>query len=233
MSLSNKKFLISGCGISWGSQARPTWVKILRCIGLRLVDVGGPAVSNQWIINQTILALQQSSDYHAVFVQLTALGKLDVEIDSDEKKSELVDSDSLRNFVVDGVWPSSHSQEHVSKQIWNKWLYSPKLEQQDIVSKLFLLKEYCCAREIPLQVIQGYNIDWMPEYQPIASSIIDNIDKNCYAHYMQSIHWQEHDYSNQNLVPHIGYQLELAENFVKAHAPEYLSRLEKMATAIK
>ena len=112
MSLSNKKFLVSGCGFSWSGQERKTWVNILRAVGVDLVDVGGPAVSNQWIINRAFQQLLANQFDH-VIIQLTSLGKLDVEINAE--RQHLVNNDSLRNFVVDGIWPSSHSQEHPAK----------------------------------------------------------------------------------------------------------------------
>ena len=233
MSLSNKKFLISGCGISWSGQERPTWVKILRSIGINITDVGDPAVSNQYILNQTILELVARPIYSTVFVQLTAMGKLDVQISSDEQKAELVNKDSLRNFTINNIWPSSFSTEHESKKLWSKWLYSPDLEQQDVAVKLLLLNDFCSSRNIVLKVIQGYDIDWIPKYISMLNGIVDKSQQSCYAQYMRSMHWQQHDHSDKNLVPNLGYQLMLAESFVKTYAQEYLDQLDKISKLIR
>ena len=47
------KILISGCGISFQGE-RPTWVKMLKLLGVDLVDVSGPAISNYLILNQLL-----------------------------------------------------------------------------------------------------------------------------------------------------------------------------------
>jgi hypothetical protein len=139
MSLSNKKILVSGCGLSWGSQERKTWVNILKIGGASIIDAGGPAVSNQWIINQSILQAMSNTDITHVVIQLTSIGKLDVETNPD-RIAELVESDQLRNFTFNGIWPSSHSTNHPAKQLWKTWLSSPGLELQDIFCKLVLPK---------------------------------------------------------------------------------------------
>ena len=97
MSKLNKKFLISGCGLSFGGQERKTWVNIFRAAGVKLTDVGGPAVSNQWILNKAILALYDCQ-YDAVIIQLSGIGKLDVEING-ERYNELVVNDPIKLFA--------------------------------------------------------------------------------------------------------------------------------------
>jgi hypothetical protein len=61
--LSNKKILISGCGFSFSKQERKTWVNVLKSVGVNIVDVGGPAVSNQWILNKTFINKNQHKQY--------------------------------------------------------------------------------------------------------------------------------------------------------------------------
>jgi hypothetical protein len=60
--LSDLKILVSGCGITYSKQKVQTWPNIFRLLGCTIVDVGGPAVSNQWIINKTFLELQDDVD---------------------------------------------------------------------------------------------------------------------------------------------------------------------------
>ena len=70
MLLSNKKVLVSGCGFSFGGQERKTWVNVLKSVGVNIVDVGGPAVSNQWILNQAFLKLLEDESINQVILQL-------------------------------------------------------------------------------------------------------------------------------------------------------------------
>jgi hypothetical protein len=206
MSQLNKKFLISGCGLSWSGQERKTWVNILKASGLKITDVGGPAVSNQWILNKVILELLKN-DYDTVIIQLTSLGKLDIEI-NEERIQELVVSDSLRNFTYKNIWPSSVSDEHESKKQYYKWLMSPTLEMDDIVVKLVLLNELCTQRKINLFVFQGYDIPWTEEQKKLVHKII--VDQpSLYNAYPNSVHYKFHDYTNS--VPCLSYQFVIAK----------------------
>lgn len=200
--MSGKKVLISGCGITWSDQKRKTWGNILRLTGLKIIDVGGPAVSNQWILNRAIsYVLDNPVDY--VVIQLSSLGKLDVEVNPVRELS-LVKSDSLRNFTVDGIWPSSNSLEHPSKQMWFDFLYSPRLELQDLEVKLKLLKFYCDNKNIPLLVLKGYDI-------PVGSfkELIYN-EQSLYEQYVSDEFYVYHDSTEQNTVPCLEFQFQLA-----------------------
>ena len=146
--------LISGCGYSFSKQERKTWVNVLQSSGIKVTDVGGPAVSNQYILNKTIVELQNNK-YDFVLIQLTSIGKLDVTVNQ-ERIAELVETDSLRNFTWNGIWPSSHSDDHVSKKLYNHWLVSPELEVEDIFCKLLLLNKLYKN----IFVLQAYDIPW-------------------------------------------------------------------------
>jgi hypothetical protein len=84
------KILISGCGISWASQPKPTWVTVLKLCGVDIDDRAGPAISNQLILDSMIEAVVNNRYDHAV-CQLTNMGKLDVEINSEKRKKDLVE----------------------------------------------------------------------------------------------------------------------------------------------
>jgi len=215
MSLSNKKILVSGCGLSWGSQERKTWVNILKIGGASIIDAGGPAVSNQWIINQSILQAMSNTDITHIVIQLTSIGKLDVEI-TPERITELVAPDQLRNFTFNGIWPSSHSTDHPAKQLWKTWLSSPGLELQDIFCKLVLFSEWCCSQNIKLLVFQGYPLLWTEEQLPKIKTIIADINKVAGSEYQTSSYYAKHDCTNQNTVPCLDYQFELAD-YVSQH----------------
>ena len=220
--MSNTKILVSGCGITFSRAALKTWPNILKLAGCDVIDVSGPAVSNQWIINKTFLTLYQSPDIKTVFLQLTNTGKLDVEVDSLRIK-ELVRPDPLRNFVLtddfqvlsrqqitdSGIWPSSGSTHHKSKDYWKKWLYSPGLEKEDIYCKLILLDQFCTQQNINLHVYQGYKINWLTNEHLVLKNIIKNIDNDFYTEYLNSVHYKNHDHTQT--VPCLGYQIELAQ----------------------
>ena len=210
--------------MTYSKQKHKTWVSFLKLVGCNILDASAPAVSNQWIFNKTFLALLQHPDIKIVFVQLTNLGKLDVQVDL-EKIEQLVKSDPIRNFVIDydnqiksgdqiknsGIWPSSTSVNHLSKQQWAKWLYSPELEKEDIYCKLLLLDNFCKQHGIKLNVYQGYDIDWSAEQMVDLQHMIKNIDSDFYSVYQRSPHYKSHDFNNHNSVPCLGYQLELAQ----------------------
>lgn len=223
MSKLSKKFLISGCGMSWSKQEKKTWVNIFRAAGLRITDVGGPAVSNQWILNKAIIELYNSS-YDTAIIQLTSLGKLDVEVDSN-RIAELVNTDSVRNFTHKGVWPSSASDDHVSKKLYYQWLFSPNLEIEDIVCKLLLLSILCKQKNIKLYVYQGYNILWSAEQKKLLDDVITD-STSLYDEYLNSVHYQFHD--DTNTVPNMSYQFSLAKMIANTCCPEILERINKM-----
>ena len=50
----NPKFLISGCGISYGAGELPTWIKVLKFCGLNINDLTGPGITNGLILNLLI-----------------------------------------------------------------------------------------------------------------------------------------------------------------------------------
>lgn len=187
------KILISGCGITFPGE-RPTWVSVFKLCKLDIVDLSGPAISNYLILNQLLLDLKRNSYTHVV-CQLTGYGKLDVQVN--DYNRELVEQDTLRNFTYRGYWPSSKSQEHVAKQYYYKYLYSPNLERQDIELKLDHLKMICKQNNTKLYVIQGYDIG------------LDSY--NIYNDYKNDPTYVYHDASNNNTVPCRQFQVKLAD----------------------
>jgi hypothetical protein len=212
--------------------------------GCTILDVGGPAVSNYWIINKAFLGLQQNPDIKTAIIQLTSLDKLDVEVDQD-RINQLVMPDPLRNFVIDhdfevrskdqmadsGVWPSSVSDHHESKKQWRRWLYSPGLETEELYCKLILLNHYCQHHQITLYVYQGYNIPWTQSQNVGLKNIIQNINSCWHTEYIKSSHYQQHDHQDLNTVPCLSYQLELSYT-VAQHLPELVkNKLIKFKSA--
>jgi len=243
MLLLDTKILVNGCGITYSQQKIKTWANILQLAGCTIVDVSGPAVSNQWILNKTLLGLQQHSDIKTAVVQLTSLGKLDVYVDQ-KRINQLVIKDPLRNFIIDehfevktrdqidttGIWPSSGSNHHESKKQWYEWLCSPFLEKEDIYCKLILLDNYCQQRNIKLHVYQGYQIEWNSQQIIGLQSIIKNIDSSFWSKYSQSLHYLKHD-DNRTSVPGMGYQIEIAQIIAKELPQSIQDKLIKFKSA--
>jgi hypothetical protein len=228
MSLSNKKVLVSGCGFSFGGQERKTWVNVLKSVGVRIVDVGGPAVSNQWILNQAFLKLLEDDSINQVILQLTSTGKLDVEVNA-QRQEELVEPDSLRNFTFQGIWPSSYSVDHKSKRLYNQWLVSPGLEAQDVFCKIMLLQDWCQSRNIKFTVMQAYDMPWTELQKSRLNSIILNIADPLYDQYERSEHYQYHDHANHNSVPCEQYQIDLAADICERIDPVFLPRIQRIS----
>lgn len=230
MSLSNTKILTSGCGITFSRQKVKTWVNILQLSGCDVTDVSGPAVSNQWIINKAFVKLVTDPTIKTVILQLTSLEKLDVEVDQ-ERITELVRPDAIRNFVIDhdyevkshdqiessGVWPSSRSIDHQSKLHWYKWLCSPGLEREDLYCKLLLLNFFCQQQNIALHVYQGYDVPWDTKQYQDLQRIIKNIDASFYTVYEKSQHYQDLGLQDST-VPTLAFQIEIA-HIVSQHLP--------------
>lgn len=224
MSLSNKQILTSGCGLSWSGQTKKTWINILKAIGSNISDVGAPAVSNQWILDRAIDHLLHTTTITHAVIQLTNLGKLDIEVDQ-ERLIELVEPDSLRNFTIQGVWPSSVSEEHLSKQLWKKWLYSPGLELLGICGKLVLLHHWCRSHHIELVVFQGYRLPWTGHQRSQLYDIVDFDSEPAVSAYKNSEQYQWHDHANTNTVPCVEFQFELAQKVAAKVDPTLLPRL--------
>ena len=191
--------MISGCGLSFSKQEKPSWVKILRLCGVPTTDVGGPAVSNEWILNSLINGIIKYEPSH-VICQLTGTGKLDIE-SNEQRYKELVETDPIRNFTYKNIWPSSASDDHKIKKDYYKWIYSESIDIDNTAVKLFALQEICLKNNINLYIVQGYKINWN-QHQIILRKLI-NFDRNftIEEYYHKSDYYQFHDHSNKNTVP--------------------------------
>jgi hypothetical protein len=198
----SNKLLISGCGITFSGE-RKTWTHIARAIGVKTVDFSGPAISNQTIINEIIEGIVNHKPTH-VICQLTNIGKLDVFIERQEQIEELVFPDKIRNFTWNGIWPSSGSDEHISKQHYYKWLYSEQYEVRTLANQLMMLENFCTARGIILKIVQGYDVNWNLASNFNLTSLIKSFI--IYENYKNSNYYKYHDFSNKNTVPNILYQ---------------------------
>ena len=192
--------LISGCGITFQGKD-PTWAKVFRLAGAKMKDVSGPAISNDLIVNTLLEELYQNNYTH-VICQLTNWQKLDVEVN--EHNVDIMKSDSVRNFSHKGYWPSSTSTEHESKQMYYKYLYSPRMEEQNIILKLLLLQKLCKETDTKLMLIQGYDLKWT---NPLHTKLKLFKDFIIYDDYVSSKHYNGHEYG---LVPSKEYMILLA-----------------------
>ena len=193
--------LISGCGITFQGKD-PTWAKVFRLAGAKMKDVSGPAISNDLIVNTLLEELYQNNYTH-VICQLTNWQKLDVEVN--EHNVDIMKSDSVRNFSHKGYWPSSTSTEHESKQMYYKYLYSPRMEEQNIILKLLLLQKLCEEKNIALMILQGYNLNWTNELHK-QIKLFENFI--VYDDYVSSEFYNGHQIG---LVPSKDYMIQLAK----------------------
>ena len=214
------KILISGCGITFSGE-RPTWSKVLRIAGYDITDLSGPAISNQLILNQLLQELH-CNKYDHVVCQLTSFGKLDVQLNN--HNAWLKDNDSLRNFSYKGFWPSSHSTEQKVKQDFQKYLYSPKLEEQDTIFKLLLLQRLCKESKTRLHIIQGYDLPWT---DPLIDKLDFDKSLNIYGWYKDSKHYASHDHSGKNTVPSKDFQIKLAKFIAEKYLKDVKTKLER------
>lgn len=220
----NQKILVSGCGISWSKQNKKVWTNILKISGANIVDVGGPAVSNQWILDRAFMELLTNNTITTAVIQLTSIGKLDVEI-TPERQDELVTPDSLRNFTVDRVWPSSHSIDHLAKELWTKWLHSPSLEIQELFCKIMLLSNWCTAHRVKLVIIQGYEIAWTDLQLNYLKDNVHNLSNPIHTAYINSKYYEQHDHRQYNTIPCLAYQFQIAIELATLIMPSIVDKV--------
>ncbi len=208
--------LISGCGISFSKQERPTWINVLKICGLNINDVSGPGISNDTILNALLFELDKDITITHVICQLTNTGKLDIEMNKD-REPMMNNTDDYRRFTWNGLWPSSVSQKPDEKKLYYKLFHNKKIEIENLIIKLYLLQKLCTERNVELYVVQGYSIDW-PQ-----NSMLDkiNFDKtyDIRSHYERHHSFKHHDNTNNNSVPCKLFQKHLAkkinDDFIK------------------
>ena len=198
------KILTSGCGITFPGE-RPTWVNVLKICGLNVKDLSGPAISNTLILNQLITECNKTR-YDYVICQLTSKKKLDIELNDHNKK--YMDGDPLRNFSYKGFWPSSVGADNDIKRMYYKYLYSPKLDEDDTILKLMLLQHICKQHQSELFIMQGYEMHWTNKMIKNINMDINFVIENDYK---QSKFYSTHDFTNSNTVPNKLYQIHLAK----------------------
>ena len=208
------KILTSGCGITFPGE-RPTWVNVLKICGLNVKDLSGPAISNTLILNQLITECNKTR-YDYVICQLTSKKKLDIELNDHNKK--YMDGDPLRNFSYKGFWPSSVGADNDIKRMYYKYLYSPKLDEDDTILKLMLLQHICKQHQSELFIMQGYEMHWTNKMIKNINMDLNFVIENDYK---QSKFYSTHDFTNSNTVPNKLYQIHLAkyinQNFLQLY----------------
>jgi hypothetical protein len=206
--MSVSKILISGCGLSWSGQERPTWVNVLKLCGVDIDDQAGPAISNQLILNNMIENVIDNSYYKQAICQLTSTKKLDIELTNQQRK-DVAKQDTIRNFTYKNYWPSSVSKEHSSKKIYYEYLHSPSIEESDIIYKWLLLKRLCDEKNIKLHTVMGYKINWNNKRHKLLNT---NHDYAIYDDYEKSKYYKLHDHSlgEKNTVPNKYFSIYLA-----------------------
>lgn len=204
--------LVSGCGISFGKGQLPTWVKVLKICKVLIDDQTGPGITNDLICNLLIdNILSNKKQYTHVICQLTNFKKLDVELNKDN--IEVMKNDSLRNHSWFDYWPSSVSEDHISKQLYYKFLYSPKLEQKNLAIKLILLEKICKEKNLPLLVILGTPLKLDdPLFDKLTCL---DLNFNIIDDYKQNEYYRFHNKDQISITPNKFYQIHLASKINK------------------
>lgn len=214
------KILISGCGLTFSGE-RPTWTKVLKLAGADMLDLSGPAISNTLILNNLLSALYTDATFSHVICQLTSMGKLDVELNNNNRF--LMETDSIRNFSFQGYWPSSVSLDNDIKKNWKEYLYSPSLEEQDVIFKCLLLEKLCEEKNIPLLILLGYDIDWT---NPLHTEVTFN-EYIIYNEYKKDPSYDPKNNTPANNVPVTEFQIRLAKHINAEFLKLELPKLEK------
>ena len=204
--------LVSGCGISFGKNTLPTWVKVLKLCNVPIDDQTGPGITNDLICNLLIEnILQEKKHYTHAICQLTQFKKLDVELN--KNNIPLMENDSLRNYQWRNYWPSSFSEDHVSKQLYYKFLYSPTIEQKNLAIKLILLEKICKEKNLPLLIILGTPLVLDdPLFQKISHL---NLNFNIIDDYKKSKYYKFHNTNQISITPNKYYQIYFADKINK------------------
>jgi len=201
------KILVSGCGLTWSKQERPTWVNVLKLCGVDIDDQAGPAISNQLILNNMIENVM-NNNYNQAVCQLTSTKKLDIELTNEQRK-KVAEQDTIRNFTYKNYWPSSISAEHDSKKLYYEYLHSPSIEESDIIYKWLLLKKLCDEKNIKLHTVLGYSIGWGNQKYKLIDT---NHDYNIWNDYTQ-VPFCRRELGEKNTVPNKYFMIYLARKF--------------------
>ena len=204
--------LVGGCGISFAKGQLPTWVKVLKLCKVSIDDQTGPGITNDLICNLLIDSiLSNKKQYTHVICQLTSFKKLDVELNKDNV--EVMKNDSLRNYSWFDYWPSSVSKDHISKQLYYKFLYSPKLEQKNLAIKLILLEKICKEKNLPLLIILGTPLKLDdPLFDKLTCL---DLNFNIIDDYKQNEYYRFHNKDQIVITPNKFYQIHLASRINK------------------
>tara|TARA_Y100000385_G_scaffold170058_1_gene176098 strand:+ start:184 stop:867 length:684 start_codon:yes stop_codon:yes gene_type:complete len=218
----NSKILVSGCGISYGKGETPTWINVLQICGLDIKDLTGPGITNSLILNLLISELHKNT-YSHVICQLTQLGKLDVELN--DKNRSLMENDSLRNYSFGNYWPSSFSTDHIAKKMFYDYLYSPGIEEQDLIIKILYLQELCRKKKIKLCIFQGTRIEWK---DPLHKKLLLWKDFIMIENYEKHETYKFHDRPSPIITPNKFYQIYFAKKINQIFIKENIqTKLEK------
>ena len=95
-------------------------------------------------------------------------------------------------------------------------------------SKLMLINNWCAIHQIELFVLQAYVIPWTNMQFNQLKNIVVNLGDPLNLQYINSSQYACHDFLNQNTVPCLLYQIELAKYVSSLVEPVFLNRIEKI-----
>ena len=84
------------------------------------------------------------------------------------------------------------------------------------------------VNQIELLILQAYSIPWTPVHLDQLKNIIVNLNDPMYSQYKNSAQYRHHDFLDQNTVPCLEYQTEVAKYVSNLVDPIFLPRVEKI-----
>jgi hypothetical protein len=164
-----KTIITAGSGPSYSRwQYWPTWTKLLPLyFGCKHIDVSAPAAGNLYICRSVINQLQNTQP-DTVLVQWN-FGKFDLYLENQEFIDVVLNSKSIRNFIVDpansktttsaGYWCSSNDNTVEWKKHYNEKIKSKAGTAMDDLQNMLTLQNLCYKKNIYYRFFTHSDVD--------------------------------------------------------------------------
>jgi hypothetical protein len=164
-----KTIITAGSGPSYSRwQYWPTWTKLLPLYFVcKHIDVSAPAAGNLYICRSVINQLQNIQP-DTVLVQWN-FGKFDLYVENQEFIDVVLNSKSIRNFIVDpanskttngaGYWCSSNDDTVEWKKYYNEKIKSKTGAAMDDLQNMLTLQNLCHKKNIYYRFLTHSDVD--------------------------------------------------------------------------
>jgi len=164
-----KAIITAGSGPSYSKwRYWPTWTKLLPLyFNCKHIDVSAPAAGNLYICRSVINQLEKVRP-DIVLVQWN-FGKFDLYVENQEFIDIVLNSKSIRNFIVDpanskttneaGYWCSSNDNTVEWKKYYNEKIKSKTGTAMDDLQNMLTLQNLCCKKNIYYRFFTHSDVD--------------------------------------------------------------------------